>query len=552
MFLRLVKKANDHVSVRIVENTKKNGKVKQTTVCCIGHCHKENVKKLESLKRIGEEMVVKIKNDILPALPGLEEATHAPQPKKPPSEFKDDIVYINHLKEEGRINVGIGDIYGEVYDQLNLFDSIDRGYNRSETNTLLKEMVLSRIHRPSSKRQSLNILEREKLLKYDLDKVYRMMDKIYKSEENIKSKIVNKTLELFEEKITVAFFDVTTLYFESFCPDGLRENGYSKDNKFKETQVMLALMTTTEGVPLSYELFPGNTYEGSTLISTITNLRDRYDIGDAFVIADRGMFTQSNLKELDKMNVQFIISAKLRGMSKEWKEQICSDFSQDSLESQDAYKLKEYDFEGRRLIVQYSTKRASKDKKDRERLLERVNKRLKNGKIPLSQLIDNKGSKKYLKIEKGKQRLASLDETKILEDQKWDGLYGVISTDRRDISAKVIFERHGGLWEIENAFRINKHDLKMRPIYHWTPKRIKAHILICFIAYGLVSFVKYQLLKAKIKLSFAKIREELSYMQRSILRDKKTGRRFLLPSRCRIKVNAAGRNKGEVRPVKIS
>ena len=72
---------------------------KQTTVCCIGHCHKENVKKLESLKRIGEEMVVKIKNDILPALPGLEEATHALQPKKPPSEFKDDIVYINHLKE---------------------------------------------------------------------------------------------------------------------------------------------------------------------------------------------------------------------------------------------------------------------------------------------------------------------------------------------------------------------------------------------------------------------------------------------------------------------
>ena len=94
-----------------------------------------------------------------------------------------------------------------------------------------------------------------------------------------------------------------------------------------------------------------------------------------------------------------------------------------------------------------------------------------------------------------------------------------------------MFERYRGLWQIEAAFRVNKHDLKMRPIFHWSPKRIKSHILICYMAYALVATAKHKLKKSNLNLSINRIKEELSYIQASVVRDKKSGKRFLMPSK---------------------
>lgn len=123
-----------------------------------------------------------------------------------------------------------------------------------------------------------------------------------------------------------------------------------------------------------------------------------------------------------------------------------------------------------------------------------------------------------------------MDEGKIAQNARWDGIYGVMSN-HKEFSGDDIIERYRGLWQIEEAFRVNKHDLKMRPIYHWKPRRIKAHILICFVAYALVTFVRYRLNEAGIKMSFEAVREELSYLQASIIKDQKTGIKFALPSR---------------------
>jgi transposase len=220
-------------------------------------------------------------------------------------------------------------------------------------------------------------------------------------------------------------------------------------------------------------------------------------------------------------------------MNKEFKDKITSDVAGALIENEKLDNwTKDYEFEGRRLVVSYSKKRANKDKKDRDRLVERIKKKMTNGKVRLSDLINNTGTKKYLKIEKKGIKEATLNESKIELDSKWDGIHGVITNHSdNNLSSEEILNRYRGLWQIEAAFRVNKHDLKMRPIYHWTPKRIKAHILICFIAYSLAAFVKYKLNKAKIKLSFEEIRNELSRLQASIVSDKKTGRRFILPSK---------------------
>ena len=171
-----------------------------------------------------------------------------------------------------------------------------------------------------------------------------------------------------------------------------------------------------------------------------------------------------------------------------------------------------------------------KDREDREKILEKIRKKMKNGQVSLVDLTGQSGVKKYLKLEKKGVKRARLDETKIKEDVRWDGFSGVV-TNHPTQKAGEIIDKYRNLWQIEAAFRLNKHDLKMRPIYHWTPKRIKAHILICFIAYGIACYVRYSLKRANIKLSFERIREELEEVQSSIVRDTKTGRRFILPSK---------------------
>jgi transposase len=530
MFVRVVSKDKNHVSIRIVENHRVDGKVKQKTICCVGHLKKDDIEKIEIHKRIAEEMIVKIKNEINPALPGMEEILHAPRKRNP---IDEDMANIKSLEEEARINIGIDDIFGHAYDLLNLENAIETGYKQNEASALLKEMTLSRISNPVSKRMSVRNIQQEKNISLNLDKVYRMMDKVFENQEGIKEKIRSSTLNLLNQKVDVAFFDVTTLYFESFSPDELRNFGFSKDNKFKETQVMLALITTTEGLPLGYELFPGNTCEGNTLIRVIEEIEKRYTLSNTFIVADRAMFTKSNLSKLDEKKVKFVIAAKLRSMKMEMKEKFVGDviLTKESSENLEHF-TKDYEYEGRRLVVSYSKKRADKDKKDRERLVERIKKKMKDGKVRLSDLINNTGTKKYLKLEKKGAKEATLNESKIEEDAKWDGIHGVITNhDTNDLSSEEILKKYKGLWQIEAAFRVNKHDLKMRPIFHWSPQRVKAHVLICFMAYSLVAFIRFKLNQKNIKLSFQEIQNELSRLEMSIVKDKKTGKRFILPSK---------------------
>lgn len=529
MFIRLTKKPNDRVSIRVVENYRVGDKVKQKTITGVGTAHKDDHQKIESLRRVGEAMIVKLKNEINPVLPGMEDIVHAPIKKKQ----EEKMVSVSGLKEESRIHKGITEVFGHAFEQLDLFNSIDTGYKKEESNELFKELVLSRISNPVSKRKSVKEIISDKNIVLDLDRVYRTMDKVHDNEERIRKIISDATIGLFKQKIDVAFFDVTTLYFESFTPDNLRSSGFSKDGKFKETQVMLALITTIEGLPLGYELFPGNSYEGNTLIPVIEKIEKNYDISETFVVADRAMFTKDNLNKLDGKNVKFIIAAKLKGMKKEKQTEITKDVAGvlEDNKNLDGW-TKDYEHEGNRLIVNYSKKRAAKDKKDRERLVDRIKKKMKDGKVRLTDLINNTGTKKYLKIDKKGSKEATLNELKIEEHSKWDGVHAVITNDtKNELTSQQVLGRYRNLWQIEAAFRVNKHDLKMRPIYHWTEKRIRSHILICFVAYSLTSFVRYKLKKLKINISFEEIRDELERLQFSIIKDSKTGTRFILPSK---------------------
>ena len=142
-------------------------------------------------------------------------------------------------------------------------------------------------------------------------------------------------------------------------------------------------------------------------------------------------------------------------------------------------------------------------------------------------LLRNFGYKKYIQVS-GEATL-QIDQKKMQQEERWDGVSGVI-TNAKDLSPASILYQYSNLWQIESCFRVQKHDLKIRPIYHWTPKRIRTHIAICFIAFSCHQYLAYRLRLQEYTLSIEKIQNSLIHVQMSILKNIDTGYRYGIPS----------------------
>lgn len=522
MFVRVKDRGNGKKSIQIVEAHRRTDKVSQHIVRHVGQAFSE--REVEDLKRLAESIIIEMKNRRQPVLPIFSpEDIYGNEPKK----RADDTVSMSNLREEQRVIDGIGEVFGKLYSDLE-FDNLIRGTKQNARwNGILKSCVMARLANPVSKRRTASLLEEDYGIKIPLDSIYKMMDHAFNREDEIKKHISKTTLNLFQQKVDVLFFDVTTLYFESVWANGIRDFGFSKDCKFKEVQVVLALIATTEGLPITYEVFPGNMYEGHTLIDMVRKLKGEYEIARVLLVADRAMFNEDNLRAMEAEEVEYIVAAKLKGLTKELKKRIVEDNANTATVIEgESHLTNEYEYKSRRLIVDYSPARAEKDSRDRQRLIDRLMKKVKNGKIKIEDIIPNYGTKKYLQITGGE---AIVNESRIDEDAKWDGIHGVI-TNIREKPAADILARYSDLWQIEEAFRINKHDLRMRPIYHWTSCRIEAHILICFIAYTVAKQAIYRIRHQQMPMSFEQIKNELLHVQSSVVIDTKTKNRYLIPS----------------------
>jgi len=549
MFVRVKKTQNSpRSSVQIVESSRVMGKVKQTIVKHIGVAQDD--KELEELKLLGES--IKRKLELENALPlftpeEMEEEIDKAKKKIEDYQYNDEdyIVNVKNLMEEDRVITGIHDIYGKLFDELNLKSIFAYPSRNKSSVSHFKNIVLSRIAKPDSKRGSVNLLEENFGISLNLGSVYKMMDKITdQSIEKLNSLAYNKTKDLFGGKIDVIYFDATTLYFESFEEDEFKKNGFSKDRKFNQPQVVLALMVTKEGLPIGYEAFSGDTFDGHTLIPSLKTLREKYNIDKVVYVADSGMFNSANLKELDELeeyDFNYIVGARIKNLTKSVKEKIINRDNYQELNRDKEIARFTLD-NGRKLIVTYSRKRAKKDKADREKGIKKLKDKLEKEKSVKSHL-SNAGYKKYLELEssdkdnKSKQSCdltIVLNENKIKEDEKWDGLKGLIINENSTLSNEEILTQYSNLWQVEESFRITKHDLKIRPIYHWTPRRVKAHLAISFTAYMLTRYLEYRVRLQHKKLSPKVIRNLLLNVQKSIIYDKKSKIKYIIPSKIKI------------------
>jgi len=520
VFVRAKKKSESRWQVQVVSTDRSSGKPRQKIVKNIGSANSSEEK--EALLELGRKAIIDIENDRNPVLPFADpEDFHTPKSRKPATNIS-----LKTTKEEARINRGFEMVMKP------LFNDMDIDVGKGEVNETIGYLAMTRAFQPTSKLKAKQIISEQFQKEIDLHKIYRCLDHLADNEESIKKCIGRKTIDLFEDKVDVMFFDVTTLSFESKDSDDLRNFGFSKDCKFNDVQVVLALVTTTEGMPITYKLFPGNKFEGHTLIPVIEELKRDFNIDNIILAADRGMFSKDNLAALHNLNIKYVVGAKLKTLSKAKKESILSD--EDVIPCVVGKELlwtKEIehnasDSHKRKLIVSYSSKRAKKDASDRNKLVDRLLKKAKDGKIGLDKLISNAGTKKYINSN-GKNQV-SINYQKIEADSAWDGIHGLITNS--DLSPQQVIDRYRGLWQIEDAFRVNKHDLKMRPIYHWNPKRIQGHICLCFITYSLVKQVQFMLAKAGLKISVKRFLEELQKIQASILLHQPTGRKYLMPS----------------------
>jgi transposase len=533
MFVRVKTTPNSpRRSIQICQNFRKGDKVKQKIIRYVGVAQDEFEE--QKLKDYAKELIVKItleneKNSQQQSLFDVSEAdvkallkSKAGRPKRkniedilPPSQ-----VHLDDIKEESRIVEGVHDIAGAMFDDMygGLLES-KRAYDR------LRDVVLSRLVYPCSKRGIQQKLAKHFGKNHDLNLIYQMMDQLFPKIDQMKQMTFLKTKALFPDKIDLLLFDVTTLYFESVEVDELRNFGYSKDHRFNTTQVVLALATNQDGLPVGYELFEGNKAEVTTLIAAIESWKKLFNIESVCFVGDRAMFTKKNMELLKSHQYHYIIAAKLKKLPDKLQEEIFNEahYSPTGL-NKDFGWIGEFEYEESRLIVSYKSKRALKDQKDRQRVLDKVTKRIGKKANP-NNLITNQGVKQF--VTKDENATISLDQNKIAAAAQWDGLQGVI-TNIQDDSPQSIIARYARLWVIEESFRINKHTLEMRPIFHWAPPRIHAHIAICYMTFSILKHLQYRVNLTQ-KISVNEILDELLNVQASIHIHKQTKDKYRLP-----------------------
>jgi len=262
----------------------------------------------------------------------------------------------------------------------------------------------------------------------------------------------------------VVFYDVTTFAFESVIADELRNFSFSKDCKFKEVQVVMGLLIDINGMPIGYELFPGNTFDGKTMVKSLENLKRRFGINRVIIVADRGLNSKGNLNLIKKAGYGYVVASKIMSMSHKIQAEIFDTNGYTEFKDTDGnvFRYKTINYvnaftdEGKRkhqfeenFIVSFSEKRVKKDKSDRKRLIEKAEKMLQ--KPESIKAASKRDGKKYLQDTSAKQATWELDEDKIVQDAHFNGYYG-IQTSEKNMSAVEIMDAYHTLWKIEESF----------------------------------------------------------------------------------------------------
>jgi transposase len=395
------------------------------------------------------------------------------------------------------------------------------------TSSIMKLLVISRILSPGSKKRAFE--ERGRYFDFERESAFRLGD-VYRSlthfaryEQEMQLQIHRRITEAYGRNLGCIYYDVTNYYFEIDLEDDLRKKGFSKENR-KSPIVQMGLAMDADGLPISYELFPGNESEKLHLRPMVFALKSRFGSKKVIAVADSAQNTGNNLYYLDKGRQGYVFSQSISGASASFKGYVVNPTGYE-WDGDGKYKRKsrverreiQVDFErgdgspykkkvtiDQRQIVFYSEKYALRSKAKREAVIKKAQ-RIADNPAAYTKATSY-GALKYIKnvevdketgeIKKKSQGIPCLDLEKLREEEKFDGYYCIVTNifdegkDKGSFDDDKIISIYRGLWKIEDSFRITKEELETRPVYMSREDRIRAHFLICFLSLVIVRLIQ--------------------------------------------------------------
>lgn len=406
-----------------------------------------------------------------------------------------------------------------------------------DANTIMKMLVYSRILAPASKKSSFD--HREMFFEktnYSLDDVYRCLSFLNKHKETIQVWMNDKIKENYGRDTSLIYYDVTNYYFETDEQNDFLHKGVSKEHR-PNPIVQMGLFMDNNAIPITYELFAGNTNDCLTYRPNFGRIKKQFNLGRVISVADKGMTTGDNIWYTINTPTHdgYVFSMSIRGAEKSMKEYVLDDEGYVWLGKEYKRKSRKYprtiqvtSTSGKKIkkqvdekqVVFWSEKYAKRAKAEREAALAKARDLAAN---PGSYTrATSYGAAKYVKKvdydkDTGEILTASsildIDEDLIREEEALDGYY-MLLTSEMDTPDDKIIDMYRGLWRIEESFKITKSELEARPVYVWTREHIEAHFLTCFVALTISRILE---MKLEHKYSTGRIIDSLSRAECSLL-----------------------------------
>jgi len=384
------------------------------------------------------------------------------------------------------------------------------GFDSNQDRFLL-DFSFMRLVEPTSKLRTIELLKRYFSINYAERSVYRDLPKLIERKMAVEKVAIACATNIMQSDLSLVLYDVTTLYFETFDTDELRVQGFSKDNKSQQPQVVVGLLVNQAGFPLGYEVFAGNTFEGKTMIPVLEAFAEKYNVVVPTVVADAAMLSHTNITELTSRKLSYVVGARLANCSPKIIKEVST-----ALASKDGQTVRLATKHGD-LIVSFSAKRFRKNKADME-------KQIAKGKLLVERKEPGRRAKFVKRAGKSDAYVLNkelIEKTKLLLGVK--GYYTNIPQEK--LSNREVIDRYHDLWHVEQSFRMAKSDLLTRPIFHHKEDAIKSHLLICFVALVIGKYLEIQT-----GLSIKKIMDNLLSVTDAKMKDATTNEVFTFRS----------------------
>ena len=406
----------------------------------------------------------------------------------------------DNIRELSRHNYGFPLVLHQLLKLYDLDVLVSRlGRKHKLSFSLLENLLLmlcDRFNNPLSKLGSYNLQNEYTGLTrgIELQHIYRTLDYLAANNDIIQTHIYNRNRDLFNYELDVVFYDVTTFYFDSEVQKegALRQLGFGKDGKIGKTQILFSLLIDKNKVPIGFQIFKGDQYEGHTFEKAIDKLKAKYNIKRIIVVADSGMLNADNIALFDKGGsaecFEYIVGDRLKSMSEPAIQHLTNLANYTTVIIKDSegadipLQYCTYPYKGRTIICTWSESRAHKDKAEREEKIVKAEKMLKQ---PSN--IEKKAKRYFIK-NTGEQKY-ELDQHKVNKQVRFDG-FKAIATNVKDVSPQLALEKYKDLYKIEQSFRSFKSYFETRPMFHWTDTRIEGHIVLCYISFCMLTFLQ--------------------------------------------------------------